>query len=134
MRVGIRTRVIPQLEAALGRNLRSTLARTAVLLRQDAEFLDHLAEAARPEVMAKGGPGETLLRADRLGVLAPSLAGRIVRRALLDLGGLPEAGHVDAVLGLTAASPGRSVRLPDGLLARRVREYVRLSRPSLRPA
>jgi tRNA(Ile)-lysidine synthase len=134
MRVGIRTRVIPQLEAALGRNLRSTLARTAVLLRQDAEFLDQLAEAARSEVLSDSGADTALLRADRLGALPLPLAGRIVRRALLDLGCLPEAGHVEAVMGLAPARPGRSISLPGGLLARREREYVRLSRPSPRPA
>jgi tRNA(Ile)-lysidine synthase len=134
MRVGIRTRVIPQLERALGRNLRSTLVRTADLLRHDAEFLDQLAAAARSDVVAESEWGITLLRAARLGTLASPIAGRIVRRALLDLGALPEAGHVEAVIGLAAARPGRSIPLPGGLLARREREYVRLSRPSLRPA
>jgi tRNA(Ile)-lysidine synthase len=134
MRVGIRTRVIPQLEQALGRNLRSTLVRTAVLLRQDAEFLDQLAAAAHSEVVAERGRGGTLLRADRLPALATPIAGRIVRRVLLDLGAVPEAGHIEAVIGLAKARPGRSLTLPGGLLARRDREYVRVSRPSLRPA
>jgi tRNA(Ile)-lysidine synthase len=134
MRVAIRRRVIPQLERALGRNLRATLVRTADLLRQDAEFLDQLARAARSEVVAGEEAGVGLLRADRLGELALPLAGRIVRSVLLDLGSLPEAGHVDAIVALTAARPGRSVELPGGLIARREKEYVRLSRPSLRPA
>ncbi len=134
MRVGIRTRVIPHLERAMGRSLRSTLVRTAELLRQDAEFLDQLASTARSEVVARSGPGVTLLRAGPLETLAPSIAGRIVRRALLDFGALPQAGHVEAVIGLATARPGRSVILPGGLLARREREYVRLVRPSLRPA
>jgi tRNA(Ile)-lysidine synthase len=134
MRVGIRTRVIPQLERAMGRNLRSTLVRTAALLRQDAEFLDELATAARPEVVAEDGGATRLLHADRLGGLAAPLAGRIVRRVLLDLGAVPEAGHIEAVIGLANARPGQSRTLPGGLLARRDREYVRVSRPSLRPA
>src|SRR6266545_603641 len=126
MRVGIRTRVIPHLERALGRNIRSTLVRTAELLRQDAEFLDQLASAARSEVVTESGPGILRLRAGLLGALAPPIAGRIVRRALLDLGALPEAGHVEAVIGLGTARPGRSITLTGGLLARREREYVRL--------
>jgi tRNA(Ile)-lysidine synthase len=134
MRVAIRARLIPQLESALGRSLRSTLVRTAVLLRQDGELLDQLAEAARPEVVARVDATATLLRAERLGTLHPALAGRIVRRAVLDLGGLPEAGQVEAVIGLASARPGRWVSLSEGLIARREREYVRLSRPSLRPA
>jgi tRNA(Ile)-lysidine synthase len=134
MRVGIRTRVIPRLESALGRNLRSTLARTADLLRQDAELLEQLAAAARPEVVVENQEDDTLFRARRLGTLPPPIAGRIVRRAFLDLGVLPEAGHVEAVIGLAPARPGRSISLPGGLIARREREYVRLSRPSPRPA
>jgi tRNA(Ile)-lysidine synthase len=134
MRVGIRSKVIPRLERALGRNVRSTLVRSAALLRRDAEFLDELAAAARPDVLVHREPDQIMLHRDRLSVLAAPIAGRIVRRALLDLGVLPEASHVEAVLGLVTANRGRSVVLPDGLLARREREYVRLSRPSLRPA
>ena len=134
MRVGIRTRVLPRLERAMGRNVRSTLARTAALLRQDAEFLEQLAVAARSAVVEQRGPGVTLLRAEGLAAIAPPIAGRVVHRAIVDLGSLPEVSHVDAIVGLVGARPGRSVSLPDGLLARREREYVRLSRPSLRPA
>jgi tRNA(Ile)-lysidine synthase len=134
MRVGIRTRVLPRLERALGRNVRSTLARTAALLREDAEFLDQLAVAARSALVEEAGPGVTLLRAESLRAIAPPIGGRVVRRVMLDLGCLPEVSHVEAILGLAGARPGRSVSLPGGLLARREREYVRLSRPSLRPA
>jgi tRNA(Ile)-lysidine synthase len=133
MRVAIRRRVIPQLERALGRNVRAALARTATLLRQDAEFLDQLAMAARSEVVEEE-EGVARLHAQRLRELAAPLAGRIVRTALLDLGSLPEAAHVDAVIALASARAGRSIELPVGLIARREKEYVRLSRPSLRPA
>jgi tRNA(Ile)-lysidine synthase len=134
MRPAIRHRVIPQLERAVGRNLRATLARTAAVLRQDAEFLDQLAEAARSEVIVEEGPGVVLLGADRLASVAPAIAGRIVRRALLDLGSLPESSHVDAIIGLASARPATSIALPGGLIARREREYVRVIRPSLKPA
>lgn len=134
MRPAIRHRVIPQLEQATGRNLRVTLARTAALLRQDAEFLDQLTESVRPDVVAEQGPDVVLFRARQLGDLAPAVAGRIVRGALLHLGSLPESGHVDALIALTSSRPGKSIVLPGGLLARREREYVRLSRPSLRTA
>jgi tRNA(Ile)-lysidine synthase len=133
MRVGVRSRVIPRLERALGRNVRSTLARSANLLRRDADFLDQLASETRPDVVAPSGPDEILLRRHRLTGLAPAIAGRIVRRAMLDMGALPEAGHVDAVIGLADARRGQSIALPGGLLARREREYVRLSRPSPKP-
>jgi tRNA(Ile)-lysidine synthase len=134
MRVAIRRRVIPQLERSLGRNLRAVLARTGTLLRQDAEFLDQLARAARSEVIEEEEAGVARLHAQRLRELAAPLSGRIVRAALLDLGSLPEAAHVDAVMALASARAGQWIELPGGLIARREKEYVRLSRPSLRPA
>jgi tRNA(Ile)-lysidine synthase len=129
MRVAIRTKVIPSLERALGRNVRATLARTAALLREDAELLERMAEGADAKVEER--PGEVLLRAAALVALPRPLAGRIVRRAVMQLGVLPEAGHVAAVLGLASSvRGGGKISLPDGLVAGREREYVRLVRPS----
>jgi len=135
MRVALRRRVIPALEKSLGRNIRETLARTAGLLKMDADFLDRLATAAYPAVVDADGE-ETLLRAGPLEELAPPLAGRVVRRVLLEQGVLPEARHVAAVAGLATARPGTTISLPGSLMAKRVRGYVRVSRPSprLRPS
>src|SRR5439155_10648600 len=55
MRVALRLRVIPGLERHLGRNVRETLARTADLLRLDAEFLDQLSTVAFPAVADTDG-------------------------------------------------------------------------------
>ena len=129
LRVAIRTRVIPTLEAAIGRNVRGTLVRTAALLREDAELLERLGDAAASDALEEAGTG-VALRAQALRGLERPLASRIVRRALLAAGVLPEAAHVDAVLALAAGRPGQRAELPAGLLARRDREYVRLVRPS----
>jgi tRNA(Ile)-lysidine synthase len=129
MRVALRNRIIPDLERALGRNVRATLARTASLLKQDAELLDQLARAAEAEVVHADGR-HTLLSARSLRELPPPLADRIARRVMLSLGVLPEAGHVKAVVALASARRGRTASLPAGLLARRETEYVRLSRSS----
>ena len=133
MRAAVRRRVIPALERAVGRNIRTTLVRTAALLREDAELLHELAARAARGVVVKEGE-DTLLRIDALEGLPKPLAGRIVRAELLALASLPEASHVESVLSLTSRRPGQKVSLPEGLLAKREREYVRLARPSLRGA
>jgi tRNA(Ile)-lysidine synthase len=132
MRVALRLRVIPSLERHLGRNVRETLARTADLLRLDAEFLDQLSMAAFPAVAETDGQ-DSLLRTGPLAMLPPPLAGRVVRRVLLEQGILPEAGHVEAVVQLAAARPGTTISLPASLKAKRERGYVRVSRPSPGP-
>jgi tRNA(Ile)-lysidine synthase len=129
MRVALRKSVIPQLERALGRGVRSTLVRSADLLRSDAQLLDRLGEEAFAQVATTLEDGSRLLAA-AVRSLPPSLASRVVRLALLDLGLVPEATHVEAVLDLASGRKGRRISLPDGLRARSDGEYVRLSRPS----
>lgn len=131
MRAAVRHRVIPHLERALGRNVRATLVRTASLLGRDAALLNQLALEAEGDAVVRDGP-HTLISGSALRDLPRPLSTRIVRRALRALGAVPEAGHVESVVDLGAARPGRVVSLSAGLLARREREYVRLSRPSPR--
>lgn len=127
LRVAIRTRVIPALEAAAGRGLRPALSRTAANLRADADLIEVFVERAADATIARDGPdGDVLLAADGLEALARPIAARVVRRALFAAGVLPEADHVDAVLDLAAKPPGRRRSLPGGLVARRERGYVRL--------
>jgi tRNA(Ile)-lysidine synthase len=130
LRVALRLRVLPFLERATGRGVRASLARTAALLRQDAELLDRLAREAEPQAVEEAGADRVLFRARALAGLAPSLGGRVVRRAVLRLGVVPEAAHVEAVLRLAAGPPGRRILLPGGLIAHRWKDYVRVSRPS----
>jgi tRNA(Ile)-lysidine synthase len=132
MRVALRKRLLPELERRLGRGIRSTLVRSADLLRADAEFLDRLGEEAAQYALSYEGE-DALLRADALRDLPTALAGRVARRALFALGLVPEASHVEAVLGLAVGRSGRRVSLPGGLRARSDGEYVRLSRPSPGP-
>lgn len=134
MRAALRRDVLPLLEERLGRGVRSTIVRTAALLRQDAELLERMAEEAAPRVVFAGGNGSVLLDGAELSALPPSIAGRVVRRVLFDLGILADAGHVEAVVAMGAGRAGRQERrisLPGGLKASRERGYVRLSRPSL---
>jgi tRNA(Ile)-lysidine synthase len=129
LRVAVRRKVIPEIERATGRGVAESLARTAGLLREDARFLDGLAAASAKDVVANGD-GEVRLRANALSALPGPLRTRVVRRALAIAGVTTEARHVDAVIDLAEGRPGRRAALPSGLLARRDREYVRLSQPT----
>ena len=131
MRVAVRNRVIPLLERELGRTVKSTVVRTASLLRQDAELLDELAGRAAADVLEQDG-GFVLLAAETLLGLPRPLAGRVVREALLRASVVPELSAIDAILELASGPPGKRLSVAGGLLAKREREYVRLSRPSPR--
>src|SRR5262249_58561606 len=86
------------------------------------------AEAARGIVASRSAADGLSIRASGLRELAGPIASRVVRAAVLSLGVVPEAGHVEAVRSLAEGRPGRSTHLPGGLVARRERAYVRLSR------
>jgi tRNA(Ile)-lysidine synthase len=132
LRAALRGRVIPTIEEQVGRGVRSAIVRTASLLRDDAAMLEALADEAAVEalVLIDGPSPERHLRVASLVGLPKPVGRRVVRRAFVGLGVLPEAAHVDAILDLAGGRPGRRVSLPEGLIATRDWEYVRLSRPS----
>jgi len=128
LRVAVRG-LLPELEAAVGRNVRATLVRSAALLREDAEFLDALADQAWRDV-AVAGPQDVRLRASTLRELPRPVATRVARLALFGMGIVPTLRHIEGLQSLAGGRPGRELVFPGGLLARRGREYVRLSRSS----
>lgn len=139
LRVAIRRDILPLVSERAGRDVRQAVVRTAGLLRQDARLLERLASEAAEAVVVRDpgppsgppeGPPVRRLRAEALAALPRPLAGRVVREALLDLGCVPEAAHVAAVLDLAGNRTGARATLPGGLLARRETGYVALSRPS----
>jgi tRNA(Ile)-lysidine synthase len=129
MRVAIRDRILPLLEERLGRTVRGSIVRTAGLVREDADLLERLADDAARSALEREG-GEVRVLATALNTLPLPLAGRVAHRAMLWMGANPEASHVEGLLSLAAGRPGRRLSFPQGLIARRDREYVRLSRPS----
>jgi tRNA(Ile)-lysidine synthase len=131
-RVAIRTSVLPELERLVGRGVRAPLARSAALLRRDADYLSELSDKAGQQVVRRT-PDVTTLAAGPLRDLPAALATRVVRRALMDQGVVPEAEHVHAVVALSDARSGARVSLPAGLQAWRASGYVRIGRPSPRP-
>lgn len=133
LRNRIRHRALPRLERDLDRGLRSTLARVAARVREDATYLDELASAAAREVV-EVDEREVRMRVARLDALVPPVASRVARDALRVAATMAgswtadvEAAHVEALLDLARGRPGRGVDLPGPLKARRDREYVRLT-------
>ena len=118
-RVRVRRTVLPVLETELGPGVAAALARTAGLLRDDADALDawaarETARAAHPE----GG-----LDVKPLAELPRAVRTRVLRGAALAAGSPATdltAGHVAAVDALVTAWHGqRGVDLPGGIAARR---------------
>ena len=118
-RVRVRRDVLPVLERELGPGVTEALARTARLLRDDADALDDWAERVRAAVTR---PGEGV-DAAALGHEPPPIRRRVLRRTALDAG-CPGtelfAVHVDAMDALVTDWRGQvGVDLPGGLRMRR---------------
>jgi tRNA(Ile)-lysidine synthase len=123
-RVRVRHNVLPVLEHELGPGVTDALARTARLLRDDADALDDLAETVRAAARVEAGT----LDAERLRREAPAIRRRVLRRTALEAG-CPGtelfAVHVDAMDALVTDWRGQvGVDLPGG--RRLVREGGRL--------
>ncbi len=121
----VRTRVLPLLEEQLGPGVAAALARTAVLLRDDADLLDALAAEVTDAASVDGG----LL----VGVLAaapPALRRRALRGWALTAGAPAtdlNAGHVLAVERLVTGWHGQTgVDLPGRLTADRRGDTLRI--------
>ncbi|RJK96026.1 tRNA lysidine(34) synthetase TilS [Vallicoccus soli] len=118
-RARARHRALPALEAALGPGVAAALARTADLLRDDADALDAWASRA---AAACTGPDGTL---DAAGLAAEPAAvrRRVLRRAALAAGcpaGALTAGHLAALDGLLTRWRGQGpLDLPGGVGAAR---------------
>ncbi|HSJ22899.1 MAG TPA: tRNA lysidine(34) synthetase TilS [Nocardioidaceae bacterium] len=123
-RVRVRRNVLPVLEHELGPGVSEALARTARLLRDDADALDELAETVRVATCDENGA----LDAGRLRREAPAIRRRVLRRTALEAG-CPGtelfAVHVDAMDLMVTDWRGQvGVDLPGG--RRLVREGGRL--------
>ena len=130
MRNALRLEGIPALERAIGRNIAEPVVRTAALLRVDADYVRSTRSEHASEPL-QDADGSIRLDARAIRDLHRALSSRIVREAMLrELGEMPEQKHVDAVLDLARGRSGRRADLPGGLIARRTRDYVVLSRSS----
>ncbi|TYB48818.1 tRNA lysidine(34) synthetase TilS [Actinomadura chibensis] len=127
-RVRVRHEALPALEKALGPGVAQALARTARMLRDDADALDELAVRAYADLQATQDGYTVALRLEGLADLPRAVRTRVLRTAAIDAGSPPgtlAAVHVDAVDRLVTAWHGqRHVDLPGGLRA--VRRYAKL--------
>jgi tRNA(Ile)-lysidine synthase len=127
----VRTVVLPTLEQERGPGVTAALARTADLLREDAEALDN--EAARRLEDVRGGGG---LGADALARLDAAVRHRVLRQAAFDAGTIASEltrEHVLAVAAMALAPEGgKQIQLPGHVTAYRDGGLVRF-RPT-RPA
>jgi hypoxanthine phosphoribosyltransferase len=144
-RARVRAAVLPTLEEQLGPGIAEALARSADLLRADADALDaltddavtRLAGGARPGSSPLGsappGSGEVELAVDALAALPAAVRTRVLRRVALALGASASAlraEHVWAVDELVTRWRGQQpVPLPSGVTARRRGDRIALAGP-----
>jgi tRNA(Ile)-lysidine synthase len=133
-RVRVRRSALPALEAALGPGVTEALARTARLLRADADALDELAAAESARLLAEADAGSAEAAATagwpaaQLAALPDAVRRRILRRAALAAGcpaGALTERHVLSLDDLVVGWHGqRWTDLPGGI--RGYRRYGRL--------
>ena len=127
-RVRVRHEALPALEKALGPGVAAALARSARMLRDDADALDELAALAFADLAAPEADDGVAVRLEGLADLPRAVRTRVLRTAAVKAGSPPgtlAAVHVDAVDRLVTAWHGQQhVDLPGGL--RVVRRYGRL--------
>jgi tRNA(Ile)-lysidine synthase len=127
-RTRIRHQVMPVLDAALGPGVAEALARTAALLREDADVLDAAARQAADQL---GGADTALTagwQADAVAALPAAVRHRVLRTAAIAAGCPPGAlsqRHVASMDELVTSWHGqRWADLPGGVRCRR--KYGRL--------
>ena len=117
-RVRVRTQVLPVMEKEIGPGIAEALARTASLLRDDADALDQLTEKAAQ------GHDLASLEIEFLAGLPKAIRTRLIRRAIYAQGapmGSVTADHVSAVEALVTSWHGQGeISLPGGVKVARI--------------
>ncbi|MEW1821081.1 tRNA lysidine(34) synthetase TilS [Arthrobacter sp. NPDC080031] len=116
-----RAEVMPLLEDKLGPGVAESLARTAAILQQDADFLEQLAAESYAGLANRTDDG-VWLHEDALRNLSPALRFRVIAKAAVDVGGQqPGYGRLQAAEALLrrqgSAGP---VQLPGNVSVYRV--------------
>ncbi len=81
-----RVEVLPLLEEKLGPGVAESLARTASILQQDADYLEDVADRTFAELAERSGL-EISLPEEALGELSPAIRFRVIAKAAADVGG-----------------------------------------------
>lgn len=131
-RARVRHRVLPILEADLGPGIAAALARTADLLRADADALDAWAGRALAELGVKARRSDPEQRLDLrlLATYPAAVRNRVLRRTAIMAGSPPTdltAAHVDAIDALVTNWHGQvGADLPGKLRASRSGDELRI--------
>lgn len=95
-----RVEVMPVLEEKLGPGVAESLARTAAILQQDADFLEELAKETYLSLVQREG-GDAWLPEDAVRELPAALRFRVIAKAAADVGGQqPGYGRLQAAEAL----------------------------------
>jgi len=125
-RVRVREVVLPTMEKEIGPGISDALARSAKLLRDDADALDYLSE----EIFSKLEPAS--LEISKLELQPRAIRTRILRKAIY-LAGAPQgslsAEHIEPVEALITAWKGQGpISLPGGVTVARISGRLSLSK------
>jgi len=128
LRVRVRLDALPMLEQTIGPGIGAALARSAALLRDDADALDEWAEREF------GGFDPESMEVSSLAKLPRAVRSRIIRAGIYACGaaqGCVTADHVGAVEALVTSWHGQGeVSLPGGVKARRISGRLSLLPPT----
>jgi len=127
-RVRVREVVLPTMEKEIGPGISDALARSAKLLRDDADALDYLSD----EIFSELDPAS--LDISKLESQPRAIRTRILRRAIY-LAGAPQgslsAEHIEPIEALIAAWKGQgAISLPGGVTVARISGRLSLSKSS----
>ena len=127
-RVRVREVVLPTMEEEIGPGISDALARSAKLLRDDADALDYLSD----EIFSKLEPAS--LEISKLESQPRAIRTRILRKAIY-LAGAPQgslsAEHIEPVEALITAWKGQGpISLPGGVTVARISGRLSLSKSS----
>jgi len=126
-RVKVRVNVLPIMEENLGPGISAALARSAALLRDDADALDAIADEAAEHLVLSD------LDCEKLSVLPRAIRTRILRIAIYGSGapsGSISADHVANVEALVTSWHGQGpLNLPGGVKVERISGRLSLSHP-----
>ena len=115
----VRHQLLPFLRRDFNPNIGKTLARTASLLREDADCLTELASSAYAECMVQDDAA-LALDTERLNSLPLALRRRVLRQAYFKMGGFELAyERTEALTRLCASrAGGKTVQLPGSILVK----------------
>jgi tRNA(Ile)-lysidine synthase len=126
-RVKVRLHVLPVMEENLGPGISAALARSASLLRDDADALDDIAQKEVAQLNLSD------LDCEKLSALPRAIRTRILRTALYSSGapsGSISADHVASVEALVTSWRGQGpLNLPGGVKVERISGRLSLSNP-----